>query len=83
MYGLWQRPAQFVALKFGKRGRRAPKLEDRAVNASGHLKLLVAFHDPVQTKKRLEFGPRAQAVVSANLDRVFGAELARAIASAS
>lgn len=45
---------------------------------TGKLRLLVAFHAPVQTRKRLHFGDRAQAVVSANFNRVFGTELAKA-----
>lgn len=80
LYGLWQKPARFVELQWSK--RRSPRLADKGVNTSGRLKLLVAFHAPVQTKKRLEFGSRAQAVVSANVDRVFGAELAKAIGRA-
>ena len=83
VFGLWQRPARVKAAptnSSGRRGRapRAPK----GANTTGKLKLLVAFHKPVETKKRLRFGERAQAVVSANFDRVFGAELAKAIASA-
>jgi hypothetical protein len=80
VYGLWQRPAKVVGLKWSRRGK--PKLEDKQVNASGSLKLLVAFYKPVETKKRLEFGSRAQAVVEANFDRVFGAQLAHAVATA-
>ncbi len=76
VYGLWQRPTPEAPQK--KRRSKQAQL----ANTTGKLKLLVAFHAPVQTKKRLEFGSRAQAVVSANFNRVFGAELARAIASA-
>jgi len=75
VYGLWQRP-QPVAKKTGRRAAKG-------ANTSGKLKLLVAFHAPVQTRKRLGFGDRAQAVVSANFNRVFGAELAQAIARAT
>ncbi|MGF6790184.1 hypothetical protein [Paraburkholderia sp. 35.1] len=81
LYGLWQRPAKFVELKWSKRS--GPKLVDRAINASDRLRLLVAFNAPVETRKRLEFGERAEAVVSANFDRVFGRELANALASAA
>lgn len=80
IYGLWQRPARFVELKWGKRA--GPKLVDRVANTSSQMKLLVAFHDPVQTKKRLHFGDRAEAIVRANFDRVFGVQLAKAIATA-
>ncbi|MFL9999013.1 hypothetical protein PQR34_47435 [Paraburkholderia sediminicola] len=76
VYGLWQRPAAQYANKM--RG----KARGLMANTTGKLKLLVAFHKPVQTKKRLEFGTRAQAIASANFNRVFGAELAKAIATA-
>lgn len=75
VYGLWQRPTPEPAPS--KRRRK----KDRMVNTTGKLKLLVSFTAPVETKKRLGFGDRAQAVVSANFDRVFGAELAKAVAS--
>jgi hypothetical protein len=77
VYGLWPRPAVQGAKK--ARG----KAKGLTVNTTGKLKLLVAFHKPVQTKKRLEFGSRAQAVVSANFNRIFGAELAKAIATSA
>ncbi|MFL9998727.1 hypothetical protein PQR34_45435 [Paraburkholderia sediminicola] len=76
VYGLWQRPAAQGAKK--TRGRA----KGLAANATGKLKLLVAFHKPVQTKKRLEFGTRAQTIAQANFNRVLGAELAKAIATA-
>jgi hypothetical protein len=81
IYGLWQRPAKFVGLKFGKR-RGAPKVEDKSTNISGKMKLIVAIHKPVSVTKRLDFATRAEQVVRANFNRVFGAELARAIATA-
>ncbi|MBB5411682.1 hypothetical protein HDG34_005643 [Paraburkholderia sp. HC6.4b] len=76
-YGVWQRPAPAQSTSPRRRGK------DRAANTTGSLRLLVAFHAPVETKKRLEFGKRAEALVSANFDRVFGRELARAIANAT
>ncbi|WP_233869647.1 hypothetical protein [Paraburkholderia adhaesiva] len=79
-YGLWQRPAKVVEVKWSR--RNGPKPKDRAINASGKLKLLVAFHTPVETRKRLGFGERAHTVATANFDRVFGAQLAKAIATA-
>jgi hypothetical protein len=77
VYGLWQRPLAQPAAKARGKARAA-----RAANITGKLRLLVAFHAPVQTRKRLHFGDRAQAVVSANFNSVFGAELAKAIARA-
>ncbi|CAG9264748.1 conserved hypothetical protein [Burkholderia diffusa] len=83
VYGLWQRPVRQPAEASHTKGRGSRSTRAaKSANTSGKLKLLVAFHAPVQTKKRLEFGSRARAVVTANADRVFGAQLAKAIASA-
>jgi hypothetical protein len=57
VYGLWQRPAKHVA-HIGRKKRGIPSV--RTADELGKLKLLVAFHKPVQTKKRLEFGTRAE-----------------------
>ncbi|MFP4895807.1 hypothetical protein [Paraburkholderia sp. EG304] len=76
LYGVWQRAATSQPGKI----RRAPR--GLAPNTTGKLKLLVAFHAPVETKKRLEFSARGQSVVLANFDRVFGRELGKAIATA-
>ncbi|WP_233854219.1 hypothetical protein [Paraburkholderia sp. HD33-4] len=78
-YGLWQRPTVSPAkpVKGAKRTRGG-----KLANKTGHLKLLVSFAAPVETKTRLEFGDRAQAVVSANFDSVFDAEMANALATA-
>lgn len=81
VYGLWQRPqrpAKAGTSNANRRGTRTPK----QANTTGKLKLLVAFHAPAQTKKRLQFGTRAREVVMTNVNRVFGAQLAKAIASA-
>lgn len=72
IYGLWQRPT----VQTGKRKG------GKAANTTGKLKLLVSFHDPVNTTKRLNFGARANAVVSRNIKSVFERQLAAAIASA-
>jgi len=90
VYGVWQRPfmrerakdvTPNVRLRRKLRGRHAGKLK-AGTNTTGHLRLLVAFHPPAQTKKNLEFGSRAQAVVNANFNAVFGKEMARAVATA-
>lgn len=72
IYGLWQRPT----VQSGKRKG------NKTANNTGKLKLLVSFHDPVNTQKRLNFGARANAVVSRNIKSVFERQLAAAIASA-
>ena len=71
-YGLWQRPT----VQTGKRK------VGKTANTTGKLKLLVSFHDPVNTQKRLNFGARANAVVTRNIKSVFERQLAAAIASA-
>ncbi|MGF6978965.1 hypothetical protein QFZ94_007480 [Paraburkholderia sp. JPY465] len=76
LYGVWQRAATAQP----KKGRRAPN--GLAPNTTGRLKLLIAFHAPVETKNRLRFGERAEALVLANVNHVFGRELAKAIAAA-
>jgi len=72
IYGLWQRPT----VQTGKRKG------GKTANTTGKLKLLVSFHDPVNTTKRLNFGARANAVVTRNIKSVFERQLAAAIASA-
>ena len=72
IYGLWQRPT-------AQTGKRR---SNKSANNTGKLKLLVSFHDPVNTQKRLNFGARANAVVSRNIKSVFERQLAAAIASA-
>ncbi|WP_267957321.1 hypothetical protein [Paraburkholderia sp. HP33-1] len=42
----------------------------------------MAFHAPVETRKRLDFDERAEKVVAVNFDKVFGRELVKAVASA-
>ncbi|MBC8729425.1 hypothetical protein [Paraburkholderia sp. UCT2] len=88
VYGVWQRPflrehatdiTGDVAQRRKLRGRHKRLAKD--ANTTGRLRLLVEFRAPVETKKRLEFGERAEAVVTANVDRMFGRELARAVAS--
>jgi hypothetical protein len=73
-FGLWQRPTS-VKMAKGVRQRRT-------ANTTGQLKLLVAFHKPVEVKKHLNFGIRAKALVDKNMNAVFGAELAKAIRTA-
>ncbi|WP_429563294.1 hypothetical protein [Paraburkholderia sp. MM6662-R1] len=87
IYGVWQRRflreratdiTGDVAQRRKLRGRHKRLAKD--ANTSGRLRLLVAFRAPVETKKRLEFGERAEAVVAANFEPVFGRELAAAVA---
>ena len=73
VFGLWQRPLKFITAK---------DLRKKGVNATGGLKLLVAFHKPVEVKKHLNFGITAQAIVAKNFNAVFGSELAKAIKTA-
>lgn len=73
VYGLWQRPT----VQKGRGGKGA-----KLSNNTGKLRLLVAFSEPVTTRKRLNFGARANAVVTRNIKSVFERHLAAAIASA-
>ena len=73
VYGLWQRPT----VQTNRKGKGA-----KLANKTGKLRLLVAFVDPVNTNKRLNFGARASAIVGRNVKQVFERELAAAIASA-
>jgi hypothetical protein len=76
VYGLWQRPAS-QARRGAKRTRGG-----RLANTTGHLKLLVSFAEPVNTRKRLNFGQRSQLIVQRNAAVLFRNTLASAIASA-
>ncbi len=73
VYGLWQRPT----VQKGRRGKGA-----KLANNTGKLRLLVAFTEPVNTNKRLNFGSRAKVIVARNVKQVFEKQLAAAIASA-
>lgn len=81
VYGLWQRPYYRGANAVRGQSLKNGKI-DKLSNTSGKLRLLVAFSDPVNTTKRLNFGARASAVVGRNVIQVFERELAAAIASA-
>ncbi|MCH7381386.1 hypothetical protein [Acinetobacter higginsii] len=72
VYGLWQRPTV-------QKGRRSTG--GKLANKTGKLRLLVAFSEPVTTRKRLSFGSRAKVVVGRNVKQVFERQLAAAIAS--
>lgn len=73
VYGLWQRPT-------AHKGRRTKG--GKLANNTGKVRLLVAFIEPVNTNKRLNFGSRAKIIVSRNVKQVFDRQLASAIASA-
>ena len=81
IYGLWQRPYYRGANAVKGQSRKSGKV-NKLSNTTGRLKLLVSFHDPVNTQKRLNFGARANAVVSRNIKSVFERQLAAAITSA-
>ncbi|KAF1027086.1 MAG: hypothetical protein GAK29_00892 [Acinetobacter bereziniae] len=76
VYGLWQRPTAQA-----RRGAKRVK-GGRLANTTGSLKLLVSFAEPVNTRKRLNFGQRSIAVVQRNAKTMFERSLASAIASA-
>jgi len=80
-YGVWQRPRYEPKAATKGRSRKLGRV-DGLSNTTGKLKLVIAIHDPVQTKKRLEFAKRGETVVLQNFNKVFGQELAKAIASA-
>lgn len=75
-YGLWQRPMRQPV----KRGGRKAK-SGRLANTTGKMKLIVAFVEPVTTRKRLDFGRSSLAVVNANAVPIFEREMAKAMAS--
>lgn len=75
--GVWQRPARIVASKNGK-VRKLPKM----ANATGHLKLLIRFGDALPVKQHLDYRQRAQQLVNRRFNAVFGAMLAKAMATA-
>jgi len=75
--GIWQRPTPAQAA--GVKGR---KKVDKLANTTGKLRLLVAFHAPVETTKRLQFVERGQQIVSKEFDAVFEKNLRAAVATA-
>lgn len=74
--GIWQRPTPDAARVKGR------KKIDKLANTTGKLRLLVAFHAPTETKKRLEFGARAENIVTKEFDAVFEKNLRAAVATA-
>ncbi len=77
VFGLWQRSTPPTSRRGMKRTRIG-----KLTNTTGHLKLLVSFHDPVTTRKHLNFGQRASSVVQRNANVMFERALREAIASA-
>lgn len=73
-YGLWQRPT------VAKAGQKRAK-GNRLANTSGKMKLLVAFHEPVNTRKRFNFGEQSERVVRLNVARIFEQEMAAAMSN--
>jgi hypothetical protein len=79
--GVWQRPyirqSQSVRGVSKKQGRLP-----RGANTTGKLKLLIRFGDALPVNKHLNYRSRAQALVGRRFNAVFGAALARAVATA-
>lgn len=79
--GVWQRiTATSARPARGAKGARKARAAQPAVKA--HLKLLVRFGDALPVKQRLDWEQTARTVVAANFERVFGRQMARAIATA-
>ena len=78
-YGVWQRPYRELKKK-SKDGKKVKP--DRLINKSGKFKLLVAFHEPVSTRKRFNFGARSQRMIEQEFQKVFDREMAAAMSSA-
>ncbi|MEX3817338.1 hypothetical protein AB3X91_09015 [Paraburkholderia sp. BR14263] len=84
--GVWQRPTDTkrVTLLNGK-GKRLTKLNRLDVtrnNGRGHLKLLLRFGDALPVRKQLNWGKRANQIVTRWIDRDLSDALAAARASA-
>jgi hypothetical protein len=80
--GIWQRVAKqaIVTRPAGKGTKKT--VTRRGLNATNHLRLLVRFEDPHPVRQHLGWFDIARRVVNANLDRVMGQALAKAMASA-
>jgi hypothetical protein len=77
--GVWQRPVS-AARMVTKSGM--PRNLPKAANATGKLKLLIKFGDPQEVKQDLNYRERAQKVIDRRFNAVFGAALAKAMATA-
>ena len=85
--GVWQRASEEGAkvgvLRKVKGGGTRMGKTGKGLNTSGGLKLLIKFADahPVDDKNRLHWFEVAEATVTKNFNRRFGAALARAVAT--
>jgi hypothetical protein len=85
--GVWQRSAAEGATsvpvaRVGRDGKVRMGKTKKALNTSGHLKLLIRFADSHPVTQYLDWFGVAQRVVAKEFNREFGRALARAIATA-
>jgi hypothetical protein len=76
--GVWQRPVS-AARMVTKKGM--PRNLPKTANTTGKLKLLIKFGDPQEVKQDLNYRERAQRIVNTRFNAVFGAALAKAMAT--
>lgn len=85
--GVWQRSAAEGATsvpvaRVGRDGKVRMGKTKKAVNTTGHMKLLVKFEDAHPVRQHLDWFGVARKTVAKEFNREFGRALARAIASA-
>lgn len=79
--GVWQRPHYPKNTK--SRGTSAKRSAmPRGANRTGQLKLLIRFGDAKPVNKQLHYAKRAQALIDRRFNKVFGAAMAKALATA-
>lgn len=78
--GVWQRPYVRANTKVRGQSRRNGSLA-RGGNTTGKLKLLIRFGDAIDVTKRLPYQAKAKALIGKRFNAVFGAALAKAIAT--
>lgn len=83
--GVWQRDAgnaSVVKVRRKKNGQIVIGKTKQGLNKSGHLKLLIELESVEKPKQHLGYMPLATKVINKEFKRVFGAALAKAMATA-
>lgn len=76
--GVWQRSTSSIPAGNSKKARTS----NRYANTTGKLRLLIRFGDALPVNEHLGYQARAKALVNRRFNAVFGAAMARAIATA-
>lgn len=83
--GVWQRSVaagtRVKVTSVTKAGKVRVRKTAKAVNSSGHLKLLIRFTDAHVVRQKIHWFDTAKGLVDRRFNAVFGAALAKAIAS--